>query len=109
MKTGNDFCSMDKFRELLEKSNGGEFELNFTSTNEQYMIIRCSDCLTFQRCDSFRKGSGEVYYKTLDEIFEKGEIDGFVLKDNWQYLYAIIIDGTFELDEYCERFGIELS
>ena len=108
MKTGNEFCTIEKFRELFQKSRGSEFELSFSNTKAQYMIYETSSKISFARCSITTEGSDEFFYKDLNELFEKGEVDGFVLKENWQYLYAIIIDSTFELDEYCEKIGIQI-
>ncbi len=70
-----------------------EIWLNFTDKNSDYMIIVFKDKCSFQRCGSQGvspfDGSGEMFYKSLDELYETETIDGILLKRDWDKITSI--------------------
>ena len=101
MKTGNNFCTIERFKKIFLESTAGEFELNFTNTTDLYMINKEDDKYVFLKCNS---DLPVLYFSDLEELLEFGNLEGFNVISNWQYLWAIVIDGTYDFDEYCERF-----
>ena len=58
--------------------------------NEKFVFLKCNS-------DSY------LYYDDLDVLLQTAYIDWFNILDNWEYLWAIVVDGTFDFDEYCEN------
>lgn len=100
MKKGNDFCTVEKFKKVFLNSNAGEFELNFSNTSDLYMINKEYDKFVFLKSSSDLE---YLYYSNLDDLLKNATIEGFNVLENWQYLWAIVVDGTFDFDEYCEN------
>lgn len=103
MKTGNDFCTVENFKKVFLNSAAGEFELNFNNTKDLYMINKEDDKFVFLKCNSKLEC---LYYADLDELLKSASLEGFNVIENWQYLWAIVIDGTYDFEEYCENNGL---
>ena len=99
MKTGNEFCTVERFKKVFLNSSAGEFEFNFKHTEDLYMINKENEKFVFLKCNS----DSYLYYDDLDVLLQTAYIDGFNILDNWEYLWAIVVDGTFDFDEYCEN------
>lgn len=71
-------------KELLQKSieNGWEAELTLYMNNREYMIIIYDDHCSFQRC-GYKDGSGEYNFSSLDELYAAEQVDGIILKGDW--------------------------
>lgn len=71
-------------KELLQKSidNGWEAELTLYMNNKEYMIIIYDDHCSFQRC-GYKEGSGEYDFSSLDELYVAEQVDGIILKRDW--------------------------
>lgn len=90
--------------ELVKMDFEPELSLCFRGNESEYMIIGYADHVSFQRC-GYYDGSGEIEYKTLDELFEAELIDGICLKRDWNKIVDIwcspsIIDFEFKKDKY---------
>lgn len=99
MKTGNEFCTVERFKKVFLNSSAGEFEFNFKNTEDLYTINKENEKFVFLKCNS----DSYLYYDDLDVLLQTAYIDGFNILDNLEYLWAIVVDGTFDFDEYCEN------
>lgn len=79
-----------------------EIWIKFSDKKNNYMIIAFEGKCSFQRCalEDWSKygeydGSGEIFYKTFDELYETETVDGIVLKRDWS---GIIDIWSFEID-----------
>ena len=84
---GEDVMPKYTFLEIKEILNamideGIEPELSLYIDNKIYMIIGYNDKCSFLRC-GIDDGSGEVHYKTLDELYESTTVDNILLKRDW--------------------------
>ena len=70
-----------------------EPELSLFLHDKEYMIIGYKDRYSFQRCGTYN-GSGELFYSTLEELFNSITIDNILLKRDWDN----IVD--FECTDY---------
>lgn len=61
---------------------GIEPELSIFLNDKQYMIIGYKNRYSFQRC-GIHDGSGELFYDTLDELYNSTTVDGISLQRNW--------------------------
>ena len=91
-------------KELVKMDFEPELSLCFRGNESEYMIIGYADHVSFQRC-GYYDGSGEIDYKTLDELFEADIIDGICLKRDWNKIVDIwcspsMIDFEFKKDKY---------
>ena len=95
---------MITFEEIKEKAlrhtdMEPEIWLNFSDKKSDYMIIVFKDKCSFQRCAtqgwSEYDGSGEFFYKSLDELYETETVDGILLKRDWDKITSIY---SFELN-----------
>jgi hypothetical protein len=91
-------------KELVKMDFEPELSLCFRGNESEYMIIGYADHVSFQRC-GYYDGSGEIDYKTLDELFESELIDGICLKRDWNKIVYIwcspsMIDFEFKKDKY---------
>lgn len=81
-----------------------EIFLNFSDKTGDYLIIVFEDKCSFQRCGtqgvSPFDGSDELFYKTLDELYETETVDGILLKRDWDKLTSI---HSFELENIAEE------
>lgn len=98
--------SFEEFKSIAIQNSGLEPEIwiRFPDRNNDYMIIVFDDKCSFQRCasDGWSKygeydGSGEIFYKTLDELYETETVDGILLKRDWDKIVDI---WSFELERY---------
>jgi len=64
---------------------GLEPELSFSLRGEEYMIIAFKDKCSFQRY-TYGRGSGEIYYATIDDLYNSVTIDGVLLSRDWEKL-----------------------
>ena len=90
--------------ELVKMDFEPELSLCFRGNESEYMIIGYADHVSFQRC-GYYDGSGEIDYKTLDELFEAELIDGICLNRDWNKVVDIwcspsMIDFEFKKDKY---------
>lgn len=85
--------SYDKFRDYFNKIEGYEPEIRiiFDNRKSEYMIIKYSNSITFQRC-GVDDGSGEVIFKDLDDLYKTRTIDDILLKEDWYRIKDIILD-----------------
>lgn len=92
--------TFERLKMLAENdvSQGGEPEiwLNFSDKKNAYMIIALKGKCSFQRCSTQgrkpRDGSGEFFYKSLDELYESETVDGILLKRDWDKITEIWCD-----------------
>ena len=75
------------FNEIKEKLDGMivanlEPELHVFMHDKEYMIIGYKGRCSFQRCGTY-DGSGEVFYNTLDELYNSVTVDNILLKRDW--------------------------
>lgn len=101
--------TFEQLKKLAEDnvSQGGEPEiwLNFCDKKNDYMIIAFEDKCSFQRCATQGwstygeyDGSGELFYDTLDELYETETVDGILLKHDWDKITDIWCDDIDELE-----------
>ena len=76
--------SFDEIKEKLNEmiSDALEPELSLFLNGKEYMIIGYADRYSFQRCGIY-DGSGEVFYSTLDELYNSVTVDNILLKRDW--------------------------
>lgn len=82
----NEMISFEEFKKDLEEltKKGREPEIPFLVNGHKYMIIGFKDRVSFQRFgDSIEEQSGEVYFKTIDELYHTKTIDGVLLERDW--------------------------
>lgn len=90
-----------------------EFRLYFQGKDREYMIIRFSDKVSFQRV-GYYDGSGEVFYDSLDDLYKAVTVDNICLERDWDKLSDIIADDRYslfddkELAKFCEENDITL-
>lgn len=95
--------TFERLKMLAENnvSQGGEPEiwLNFSDKKGDYMIIALEGKCSFQRCSTpgWNKygeydGSGELFYKSLDELYQTETVDGILLKRDWDKITEIWCD-----------------
>lgn len=92
--------TFERMKALTEKLvlHGGEPEIwiNFSDKTNDYMIIAFEDKCSFQRCATqgftVFDGSGEFFYKDLDELYETETVDGILLKRDWNKITDIWSD-----------------
>ncbi|MBD5494664.1 MAG: hypothetical protein HDR12_09900 [Lachnospiraceae bacterium] len=75
----------ETIKTLLLKSidNGWEAELTLYMNSREYMIIIYEDHCSFQKC-GYKDGSGEYYFASLDELYVAEQVDGIILKRDWE-------------------------
>lgn len=77
--------SYEEFTKYLEKYKESEPEIPFLLNGKKYMIIGFKDMVSFQRFgDTLEEQSGEVYFKSLDELYHTETIDGVLLERDWE-------------------------
>jgi len=78
-------CDFQTIKDLLQKSieNGWEAELTLYMNHMEYMIIIYDDHCSFQRC-GYKNGSGEYDFSSLDELYVAEQVDGIILKRDWE-------------------------
>ncbi|MDE6727573.1 MAG: hypothetical protein K2J80_06495 [Oscillospiraceae bacterium] len=92
--------TFERLKTLAENnvSHGGEPEiwLNFSDKKNDYMIIAFDGGCSFQRCSTQGRkphdGSGELFYNTLNELYETETVDGILLKRDWDKITEIWCD-----------------
>ena len=89
----------ERFKKVFLNSPAGELELNFKNTEDLYLINIENKKFVFLKCNS----DSHLYYDDLDILLKTDNIDGFNTIGNRKYLWAIVVDGTFDFDEYCEN------
>lgn len=66
---------------------GIELEFPFLLNNKKYMILGYKNKVSFQRLgDNEGDQSEEVFFKTLDELYNTETIDGILLKRDWNQM-----------------------
>lgn len=76
------------------------------------MIIKYDGYITFQRCSSGDGNRGEIRFKDFNELYRAKTIDDVCLKDEWDDISDIIVNGTFRLadgdarDELYKKIGL---
>lgn len=101
--------SYEKFLEIFNLiPHHSECEFYLVDTKETYMLIKYEDNISFQRCGysdemikngwpADRRGSGEIFYKTFEELYVKKTVDDICLKDSWDKVEVICINSSFNL------------
>lgn len=87
--------SYEKFKEIfniIDSKREPEMEFYFKNRKNTYMIIKYNDYVTFQRCGRFEEQSGEIKFKSLDELYNSHTIDNIVLKKEWNNIKDILFD-----------------
>ena len=103
----------EQFKEVYDKIPGEpEFELYFNDRDETYMIIKYKNCASFQRCGGLERGTEEIDYSNLDELYNSNLVDDICLKNDWHLIDEIIVDGTWGLicdkEEIKQVYNVEL-
>lgn len=91
-----------KFKEIFDSIDASmepEIEFYFKNRKNNYMIIKYDNCVTFQRCGKIEDQSGEIKYKSLDELCNSKTIDDIILINEWDNIDDILIDCTFSVIE----------
>ena len=78
----------ETINELIKMGIEPEVTLCFRGNESEYMIIGYADHVSFQRC-GYYDGSGEIEYKTLDELFKSELIDGICPERDWNKVIDI--------------------
>ena len=85
----NRYFDFEEFKCLYDATEGEpEFAIIFEDKKSDYMIIKYSNGPSFQR-QGIEDGSGEIYYNSLDELYEADLIDGINLKRDWYKIREI--------------------
>ena len=90
-----------------------EFRVYFRGTDNEYMIIKYDDHVSFQRC-GVKNGSGEIDFKDIDTLYHAETIDGICLERDWENISEIVVDGWYslsvkdDLQTLCDEHGITL-
>ena len=100
---GGGILSKYSFEEIKEKFREQfivdfEPELTLFMYDKKYMIIFYPNKCSFLRC-GYNDGSGEVYYNSLDELYNAETVDGILLKRDWNDIE------NFECWEYSMYHG----
>jgi len=75
--------SYTEFKAIYDELDGEpEFLVCFDDRDDEYMIIKYEDGPTFQRC-GVKTGSGEIKFKTLDELYDASTVDNISFKNDW--------------------------
>lgn len=80
-----------------------EFSFGFTGDPRKYMIIMFADKVSFQRYGKPGEQSGEIWFKSLDELYNAETTDGICLKRDWDRIDHIIADSRYDLFDKDER------
>lgn len=92
--------SYPKFKEIfdnIDTSVEPEIELYFKNKKNTYMIIKYNGYITFQRCGIDKEQSGEIKFKSLDELYNTKTLDNIILKNDWNEIEDILFDRTFSI------------
>jgi len=81
----------DRIAKLISLGSIPEVSL-FMYDNEYMIIVFRDSTVSFQRCGNYDEGSGELYYDTLDELYNSVTVDGILLKRNWDDITEIYSD-----------------
>lgn len=92
-KTGNEFCTVERFRRYFWILQQESLNLTSKNTEDLYMINKENQKFVFLKCNS----DSYLYYDDLDVLLQTAYIDWFNILDNWKYLWAIMVDGTLIL------------
>lgn len=89
--------TFEQFKIIYEAIEGEpEFSIYFGNRDEEYMIIKYAERVSFQRCGVYN-GSGEIFFDTLDSLFISNTIDEICLKEDWKNITDIIVNYTYQL------------
>ena len=98
------------FKKIYELFPGEpEFYICFEDKDYEYMIIKYADGPTFQRCGTNEEQSGEIKFKSLDELYNTTTIDNIILKDDWEKIEHIYESWYGNLDTCCDELKIDLT
>jgi len=75
------FCDIKKIF-TGEFFHGCEPELTLHMYGKEYMIIFYENACSFQRC-GYKDGSGEIFYNSLEDLYNTKTIDNILLKRDW--------------------------
>ena len=102
--------SYEKFIEVFNVvPREPEFEFYFDHIKDSYMLIKYAHKVSFQRCGysdemikeyglpADSRGSGEVFYNSFEELYATKSVDGICLRDKWDNITDIVVDGSFSL------------
>ncbi len=104
-----------KFKEIFDNIDANrepEIEFYFKNRKSTYMIIKYNDYVTFQRCGTKEEQSGEIKYKSLDELCNNQTIDDIILINEWDSIEDILFDCTFSVvddkEDIFNLYGVEI-
>ena len=80
-----------------------EFSFGFIGDPRKYMIIMFADKVSFQRYGKPEEQTGEIWFHSLDELYNAETIDGICLKRDWDRIDHIIADSRYDLFDKDER------
>lgn len=107
--------SYPKFKKIfdnIDSNRESEIEFYFKNRKNTYMIIKYNDCVTFQRCGIKEEQSGEIKFKSLDELCNSKTIDNIILINEWNNIEDILFDCIFSVvddkEEIFNLYGVEL-
>lgn len=87
--------TFEDLKKLMQANRMSEPEVWLVINGKEYMIIGFTGKCSFQRCGAKGTGSGELWYKSLDELYETETVDGIVLKRDWDKITEIY---SYDLD-----------
>lgn len=89
--------TFEQFKIIYEAIEGEpEFSVYFSNRDEEYMIIKYDERVSFQRC-GVQNGSGEIFFDTLDSLCISKTIDDICLKEDWKNISDIIVNYRYQL------------
>ena len=107
--------SYKKFKEIfdnLDANREPEIEIYFKNKENNYMIIKYKEYVTFQRCGKKEEQSGEIKFKSLDELASSKTIDDIILINEWVNIEDILFDTTFSVvlnkEDIYRYYGIKI-
>ena len=89
----------EQFKELYDAIGGSpEFPIFFDEECEdEYMLIKCDDGPTFQKC--FGDRYGELKFESLDDLYRSTMPDGICLEKDWGRIVRVMMGNAFFLEQ----------
>lgn len=95
-----------EFKEFFENIPAhSELEVFFEDVDEEYMLIKYEDAVTFARC-GIKVGSGEFEYGSLDDLYHAETVDGICLERDWSCIECVLAHtsaGCFHVGDSISR------
>lgn len=102
----------EQFKRIYDAvKHEAEFRICFDDHDNEYMIIKYENKVSFQRC-GVSNGSGELIFDSLDSLYIERTIDNICLNADWTKITSIIMDDFFDLCDksdfvqLCEEYQI---